>query len=116
MRHRNTKRKLGRKTGPRVSMLRNLVESVILYESIQTTKAKAKEARKIVEKLITIGKKGDLASRRQLMKYLYTDLSVKKILEVLAPKYKNRKGGYTRVTLLGTRKGDGAEIVKLELV
>lgn len=116
MRHRNAGTTLDRKKGPREALLRNLATSVILYEKVTTTKAKAKAVRPKVERLITIGKKGDIAARREIGKTLYGENAVKKVIEVLAPKYKTRNGGYLRVTALGARQGDGAEIVQIELV
>lgn len=116
MRHRNVGRKFGREKAPREAMLRNLATSVILYEKVTTTEAKAKEIRPIVEKLITRGKVPTLATRRYLSAYLYTDLPVKKILEVLGPKYKERPGGYTRITKIGPRQGDAAPMVQIEFV
>lgn len=97
-------------------MLRNLAESVILYEKVKTTVAKAKAVRPIVEQAITTGKKPTLAARRKLTSTFYTELPVKKILEVLSPRYATRAGGYTRVTKLGHRKNDAADMVQIELV
>ncbi len=89
---------------------------MILYEKIQTTGAKAKTLRPIVEKLITKGKTNTLVARRNLLKYLYKESAVKKIIEDIGPRYKDRKGGYTRILKLGRRAGDAAEIVQIELV
>jgi large subunit ribosomal protein L17 len=116
MRHRKAGKILGRKKAPREALLRNLATSVILYEKIKTTEAKAKAVKPLVEKAITRGKTPTLASRRLLMKFFYTDHPVKKILEVLGPRYMERKGGYTRIIKLGARQGDGAAMVQLELV
>ncbi len=116
MRHRNTTKTLGRKKASREAMLRNLAQSVILYEKVKTTETKAKVVRSIVEKMITTAKAGDLTARRTLMKDLSTEGAVKKALEVLGPRYKERAGGYTRIIKIGTRQGDGAPIVQLELV
>lgn len=116
MRHRSNVKKLDRKKDPRKALLRSLATNLILYEKIKTTEAKAKTVKPIVEKLITKGKKNDLAARRHLLKYLYVENAVKKVLEVLSPRYKSRKGGYLRITKLGPRKGDGAEIVQIEFV
>ncbi|MBU0531784.1 50S ribosomal protein L17 [Patescibacteria group bacterium] len=116
MRHRNTTKTLGRKKAPREAMLKNLAQSVILYEKVKTTETKAKVVRSIVEKMITTAKAGDLTARRQLMKDLSTEGAVKKALEVLGPRYKERAGGYTRIVKIGTRQGDGAPVVQLELV
>ena len=116
MRHRKKKVRLGRLKGPREAMLQSLAMSVLLYEKVKTTKARAKFVRPIVEKAITIGKNNDLASRRRLHKMFTIDNVVKKLLEDLGPKYKDRKGGYTRITPLNRRQGDAAEIVQIELV
>ena len=97
-------------------MLKNLAVSLILYEKIKTTSAKAKAVRSLVEKLITRGKKNDLSARRYLIKYLPVENAVKKVMEVLSPKYKERQGGYTRIVKLGPRKGDGAQMVIIEFV
>jgi large subunit ribosomal protein L17 len=117
MRHRKKGKILDRKIGPRKALLRNLAASLIIYEKIKTTRAKAKAVRPIVEKLITKGKRGTtLEIRRELLKYLYLKNAVRKILEDLGPRYKNRPGGYTRIVNLGRRQGDGGEIVQIELV
>jgi large subunit ribosomal protein L17 len=107
---------LDRKKAPREALLRNLAESVILYEKVKTTEAKAKAVRPLVEKMITIGKTNNLTSRRKLQAFFYTANPVKKILEELGPKFKERKGGYTRIVKIGPRKGDGAQIAQIELV
>ncbi len=107
---------MDRKKQPRQALLRNLAVSLILYEKVKTTEAKAKAVKPLVEKLITKGKENTLANRRYLMKYLYVENAVKKVLEVLGPKYKERQGGYTRIVKLGRRQGDGAPVVQLELV
>lgn len=117
MRHLKKKVTLDRKAGPRRALLTNLAESLILYEKIKTTKAKAKALRGVVEKLITKAKKNTLAARRELARALYTKNSVKKMMEVIGPRYAERKGGYTRVTALGqSRLGDAGEEVIIELV
>jgi len=116
MRHRNTTKTLGRKKASREAMLRNLAQSVILYEKVKTTETKAKVVRSVVEKMITTAKAGDLNARRQLMKELSTEGAVNKALEVLGPRYKERAGGYTRIIKGGNRQGDGAPVVQLELV
>ncbi len=97
-------------------MLRNLAASIILYEKVKTTEAKAKAVKPIVEKLITVSKGGDLASRRQLVKVLPQPMAVKKCMEVLGGRYKERGGGYTRIVKIGNREGDGAKVVQIELV
>lgn len=116
MRHQKKKVTLDRKAGPRRALLANLVESLIFYEKIKTTKTKAKATRSLMEKYITIAKANTLAARRVLLAKLFTENAVKKLMEVVAPRYKERKGGYTRTTMLKTRKGDGAEEVIIEFV
>jgi large subunit ribosomal protein L17 len=116
MRHRNKNKILDRKKGPRELMLRNLASSILIYEKVKTTKAKAQAVRPLVEKMITSAKVGDLNSRRGLIKVLLQKNAVKKAMEVLGDRYKNRPGGYTRTTKLGVRPGDGAEMVQIELV
>ena len=116
MRHRKKGKTLDRKTAPRKALFRSLAVSLVLYEKIKTTKAKAKAIKPIVEKLITKGKVDNITVRRNLLKYLYKESAVKKVLEELGPRYKERKGGYTRILNLKRRQGDGAEIVQIELV
>ena len=116
MRHRNKTTKLGRKKQPREMMLRNLASSILIYEKVKTTEAKAKAVRKLVEKLITTAKAGDLNARRKLIETLPQKMAIKKSMEVLGERYKNRKGGYTRIIKIGPREGDGAKIVQIELV
>jgi len=116
MRHRKKTKILDRKAQPRKALLRSLATNLILYEKIKTTEAKAKAVKPIVEKLITKGKSGDLHARRELMKYLYIENAVKKVLEDLGPRYKDRKGGYTRIIKLGQRQGDAAKVVQIEFV
>lgn len=116
MRHRRVGRTLGRTKAPREAMLRNLAASVIVYGKVETTEAKAKEIRPYVERAITTGKAGTLHARRELLRFFYTEQPVKKILEVLSPKYKDRQGGYTRITKIGPRQGDAAPMVQIELL
>ena len=116
MRHRVKGAILGRVKGPREALLRNLATSVILYEKVKTTKAKAKFVRPLVEKAITVSKAGTLTARRQLHAMLTLDNAVEKLVKELGPKYKERKGGYTRITPLKRREGDAAELVQIELV
>ncbi len=116
MRHRRTGKTLDRSSAPRGALLRGLATSVILYEHVNTTLAKAKAVKPLVERLITKGKTKTLASRRELMKVLTIESAVNKILEELGPRYATRAGGYTRVIKLGTRKGDGAEVAQIQLV
>ncbi len=116
MRHRNTGKILDRKKAPRELMLRNLAASVLMYEKVKTTQAKAKTVRSLVERLITVSKEGNLSARRQLISTLPQPLAVKKAMEVLGARYKDRKGGYTRIVKLTNRQGDGAVMVQIELV
>ncbi|ACL18518.1 LSU ribosomal protein L17P [Desulfitobacterium sp. LBE] len=109
-------RKLGRNTGHRGSMLRNLATSLLKHERIQTTEARAKEVNAIAEKMITLGKQGDLAARRNALTYLLEEDVVTKLFTEIAPKYADRQGGYTRVIKVGPRRGDAAEMVLIELV
>lgn len=111
-----TLRKLGRPTDHRKAMLRNQVTSLFQHGRIETTVTRAKETRRMAEKMITLAKKGDLHSRRQILSYVYDKDAVKKLYEEIAPKYEDRNGGYTRVLKVGPRRGDGAELAILELV
>ena len=116
MRHRVKGKKLDRKKAPREAMLKNLASSIIIYEKVKTTEAKAKTVKPLLEKIITTSIKGDLASRRELISLLPQKMAVKKAMEILAVKYKGRKGGYSRIIKLGTRIGDNANMVQIELV
>jgi large subunit ribosomal protein L17 len=116
MRHRNAGFKLGRNTSHRRALLRNLVTSIIIEDRVETTIAKAKAVRPLVEKMITLGKKGDLHSRRQALSFLMTDDSVKRLFEIVAPRYGDRQGGYLRIVKTGFQKGDGAEKAFIELL
>lgn len=116
MRHRKKGKTLDRKKAPRELMLRNLASSVLIYEKVKTTEAKAKAVKPMVEKLITASKAGDLASRRKLIDFLPQKMAVKKAMEVLGQRYKERPGGYTRIVKLGTRQGDGAQVAQIELI
>jgi large subunit ribosomal protein L17 len=110
-------RKLGRDNKHRRSMLANLTKDVIMNEKISTTETRAKEVRKFVDKMITYGKNGSLVSRRQALAFLHNDTeAVKKVFDELAPRYKERNGGYTRILKTTERKGDDALMVILELV
>ena len=109
-------RKLGRTSAHRNMMLRNLVTDLLKYGKIETTEMRAKETRRIAEKMITLGKRGDLHARRQAASYLLDEDVVTKLFEDIAPKYADRNGGYTRILKLGPRQGDIAEDVYLELV
>ena len=116
MRHRKAGTKLGRNTSHRRALLRNLVTSVIIEDRVETTVAKAKAVRPLVEKMITLGKKGDLHSRRQALSFLMTDVSVTRLFETVAPRYGDRQGGYLRIVKTGFQKGDGAEKAFIELL
>lgn len=119
-------RKLGRTSDQRKAMLRDLATSLIVSERVETTEARAKELRSVVEKLITLGKKGDLASRRQAAKTLRNveilnddesiQTALQKLFSEVAERYTERQGGYTRILKVGPRRGDGAESVIIELV
>ena len=111
-----TLRKLGRPTDHRKAMLRNQVTSLLKYERIETSVTRAKETRRMAEKMITLGKRGDLHARRQAWAYIYDEEVVKKLFDEIAPRYSDRNGGYTRVLKLGPRRGDGTEMAILELV
>jgi len=117
MAHRIDGRKLSRKHGPRMALYKNLTVSVLRYERVQTTEAKAKEIRGRVEHMITLAKRGDLAARRQVISQLPNEpLVVSKLFDEIAPKYADRTSGFTRLVHIGQRKGDAAEIVQIELV
>ena len=116
MNHHIAGRKLGRTTDHKLSMLKNLVTSLIIHDRLTTTEAKAKELRRIADKMITLGKKGDLHSRRQAHSFLMTDESVKRLFETVAPRYGDRQGGYLRIVRTGFQQGDGAEKAFIELL
>jgi large subunit ribosomal protein L17 len=116
MRHKVAGWKLGRNTSHRRSLLRNLTTSLILEERIETTLPKAKALRPRVEKMITLGKRGDLAARRKALAYLMTKAAVDKLFDVIGPRFGDRQGGYLRIVKLGFRKGDGADTVFVELL
>jgi large subunit ribosomal protein L17 len=116
MRHRNAGFKLGRNTSHRRAMLRNLVTSIILMDRVETTITKCKATRPIVEKMITLGKRGTVHARRQALSYLMTPESVDRLFNVVAPRYAARPGGYCRITRTGPRKGDAAELAYIELL
>jgi large subunit ribosomal protein L17 len=116
MRHRNHGRKLSRKTEHRRALLRNLITSLILEERIETTVAKAKAARELAERMITLGKRGDLHARRLAAGYLLASAAVQKLFDDVAKRYATRTGGYTRIVHTGWRRGDGADTAVLELV
>ncbi|EPD49549.1 50S ribosomal protein L17 [Paenisporosarcina sp. FSL H8-0542] len=123
-------RKLGRTSSQRKAMLRDLTTDLIINERIQTTEARAKELRSVVEKMITLGKRGDLHARRQAASYIRRELvtatdeegtettvyALQKLFDDVAPRYADRQGGYTRIMKMGPRRGDGAPVVVIELV
>lgn len=123
-------RKLGRTSSQRKAMLRDLATDLIINERIQTTEARAKEVRSVVEKMITLGKRGDLHARRQAATYIRRELTtstdeqgnestvfaLQKLFDDVAPRYADRQGGYTRIMKMGPRRGDGAPVVVIELV
>ena len=117
MRHHNNVRKFGRDKSQKKALLSSLALNLIVREKIKTTEPKAKELRPFIEKLVTRAKKGDLATRRTIISKLSGRSSeVKKLFDVLAPKYADKKGGYTRVLKLGARKSDGAKMAIIEFV
>jgi large subunit ribosomal protein L17 len=116
MRHANAGRKLGRRTGPRKALLRGLVTALFTYGRIRTTLARARETRPLAEKFITLAKKGDLHSRRQVLAYVYDKEIVKRLFEEIAVWYEKRQGGYTRILKLDPRPGDKSLMAFLELV
>ncbi|MCD6429453.1 50S ribosomal protein L17 [bacterium] len=105
-----------RKKDQRITLIKGLVRSLFEHERIKTTEAKAKEARKLAERLITKGKKDDLAARRYVAQYITDKKLLKKIFDEIVPRYKDRNGGYTRIYKLGPRKSDGAEMAIIELI
>jgi len=109
-------RKLGRNMAHRRAMLRNIVTSLLKYGKIETTEARAKELNAVAEKMISLGKRGDLAARRQAMSYLMDEAVVKNLFDEVAPKFADRQGGYTRIIKTGLRRGDAAQMVLIELV
>ena len=116
MAHRIGGRKLSRKQGPRLALYKNLTVSVIRYEKVKTTEAKAKEVSSRVEKMITLAKRGDLHARRQAAAALKQDMHVAKLFDVLGERYKDRQGGYVRIMKAGFRYGDMAPMAIIELV
>ena len=116
MRHRKAGRHLGRSPTHRRALYRNQVTELLRHEKLVTTEAKAKEVRGLAERMITLGKKGELSNRRQALAYIFDTGVVRKLFDEIAPRYEERKGGYTRLTKLGPRKGDMAPMAQLELV
>src|SRR3989337_2858287 len=109
-------RKLGRPTDHRRALFRNLVTDLLQHEKIITTEAKAKEVRGLAEKVITLGKRGDLHARRQALRFVFDTKVVAKVFADLAARYAERPGGYSRIVKLGPRQGDGARMAQLELI
>ena len=116
MRHRNSGSKLGRQPAHRRATLRNLVTNVIEHERIQTTVTRAKAARPLVERMITLGKRDTLATRRRAAAFLMTPAATQKLFADIAPRFSDRAGGYTRIIQVGFRVGDGANLAILELL
>ena len=116
MRHGSAHRKLGRTTAHRTAMFANMAASLIKHEQIVTTLPKAKDLRPVVEKLVTLGKRGDLHARRRAISEIRDVAMVKKLFEVLGPRYKERNGGYTRIMKAGFRYGDNAPLAVIEFV
>ena len=109
-------RKLGRTTDHRMAMLRAMVTYLLENGKIETTVTRAKEVRPLAEKMITLGKKGDLTAKRKAMSFITKESVVKKTFDEIAPKYANRNGGYVRITRIGPRRGDAAEMAIIELI
>jgi len=116
MRHNKSGRRLGRTTSHRVAMFRNMITSFLNHERITTTDAKAKELRSIADKMITLGKRGDLHALRQAASYIREKSVVTKLFTTIAPRFADRPGGYTRIVKLGLRPGDNAQLSMIELV
>ncbi len=116
MRHRKAGRKLNRTASHRSAMMRNIVTSLLEHERISTTVPKAKEARRVAEKMITLGKRGDLHARRQAMAFIRSQDIVAKLFDQLSEQYADRQGGYTRIIRTGVRPGDAAPMAIIELV
>lgn len=116
MRHNKSGRRLGRTTSHRIAMFRNMITSFLNHERITTTDAKAKELRSIADKMITLGKRGDLHAMRQAAAFIREKSVVTKLFTTIAPRYTDRPGGYTRIVKLGLRPGDNAQLSMIELV
>ncbi len=116
MRHKVAGRKLSRSSSHRRALFRNLVTDLLNYEKITTTEAKAKEVRSLAERMITMGKKGGLHPRRQALSFIIDEKVVNKVFAELASRYAERPGGYTRITKIGPRLGDGAPMAQLALI
>ncbi|MDD5749534.1 MAG: 50S ribosomal protein L17 [Patescibacteria group bacterium] len=116
MRHRKVNKKLDRTKAPRQALLENLATSLVLYEKIVTTEAKAKAMRPLVEKLVSRGRVKSIHNKQQLTRFLHDKKAVQKILDVLGPRYSQRKGGYLRIIKMAPRQGDGAKMAQIEFV
>ena len=116
MRHLKSGRQLSRNSSHRWALLRNLITALLREEKIQTTGPKAKELRRWVDRVITLGKRGDLHARRQAASIVYDKTVVKKLFDTIGPRFKDRPGGYTRIIKLGIRHGDAAQMALIELV
>ena len=116
MRHLKGNKKLGKPTDQRIAMLRNIVVALVSHRKIKTTDARAKEARRMAEKLVSYGKEGSLHARRQALRLIPNEMIVKTVFSEIAPKYAERAGGYTRITKLAKRQGDAATLSVLEFV
>lgn len=116
MRHNKSGRRLGRNSSHRLAMLRNMVTSLIEHEKITTTDIRAKELRKLADRMITLGKRGDLHARRQALQVIQDRKVVAKLFDMIGPRFKDRPGGYTRIIKLGVRLGDKAPLSQIELV
>lgn len=116
MRHNKSGKRLGRNSSHRAAMLRNMVTSLLEHEKITTTDSRAKELRKVADRMITLGKRGDLHARRQALQVIRDGKVVAKLFDVVGPRYKDRPGGYTRILKLGVRAGDNAALSIIELV
>ncbi|NLO73203.1 MAG: 50S ribosomal protein L17 [candidate division WS1 bacterium] len=115
MRHRHSHRQLNRATDQRIALLRGLVSSLLRHNRIKTTAEKAKEASRLAERMISLAKRGDLTARRQVLREVHDPELVKHLFGEIAPRYRSREGGYTRVILAGQRRGDAAQMAILEL-
>ncbi len=116
MRHRKAVKRLGRTSSHRKALMRNMVTSLLQHEKIVTTDVKAKELRRVADKMITLGKRGTLHARRQALSFIRDRDVTQKVFDVLSPRYVDRAGGYTRIIKLGRRVGDNAPLSQIELV
>lgn len=116
MRHAKAGYKLGRTSSHRKAMFRNMITSLLVHEKIKTTDVKAKELKRLADKMVTLGKRGDLHARRQALAFVRSRAAVKKLFEEISPRFANRAGGYTRVIKLGYRHGDNAPVSLVEFV